>query len=756
MADQGTNPDQPGRVEVGLSFLSAQDSAAFREMKEAFSQAATMFEAMKASSFVAEAQKLAELSQKMNTERQRMNEANERDRQMQERGGGIRGVRQRLADFVAPGQGGGDDGGKSDAQTAREKANEEDKKQKDAIKTRMEDERRRRLEAMEHMSDPQREAERRRMSAGQRPTGEFRIPSIDEDNGNLSPGEQPFYQRMRSMGGTGGGFEIPRFGELNVQDYLNEMRNRRLEEALRAGRAGDEDLMNERGDSAARYEEWSKAAGNVYAARHFFNRARSGMARVSAFTSAFETPGANLGFRRDTNPFSDVLGIQTPFSAAGRQGLRQFGDTTALRFRAGINGEQAAAITGATAQAGFSGQQGSDVATRFMAPMFRQFGVDPENLIPFTQMLKTGTGSLGELNRELGNLGETARTARTDVNSMAQALAQSGEASQQAGGYQMAGLKFGRQFTDATGLMPGTGNQLLQDNTVQAMLAGSTGLPTFAQAAAPAGAKIQATQEALRMYYNAYGGAIGTQGVRTPVTIHGERVGAVEGDNPAMAATAARFGISADEADRMLKGQDFATRSVNLENVLTMQEQRIDKGDPTEAAKKVSDVKLAQAGLRVRNGRAERQVGLDAQGNAKWKADQEAANNFNKLAKVKLTPGNDKEMRDQLVGAAHDAHISGKELGKAVDDEKDPRKRIQNVRNLMAEKAAEEQAKYQIAFTGPAKKLFKALVKNAGGNAKDWDAPDNVSYGSNQGPSSTQVNDGTNTGMSQQDFNTSG
>lgn len=756
MADQGGTNEGQGRVEIGLSFLSAQDSAAFREMQEAFRQAATMFDAMKASSFVAEAQKLSDLAKEMSSARERMNAADRaRGEGMQERGGGIRGVRQRLADFVAPGQG-GDDGGKSDDKAAREKANDEDKKRKDSIKQRMDDERQRRLEAMEHMTDPQRAAERMRMQAGQRPSGEFRIPSLEDEDVSEEWKNQEWYQRMSPTAGEQRGLRIPRFGELTVQDYLNQMRDRSLREALGAGREGDEDEMNRLGQQASHWDLASRWSGNIYAGQNLMRRLGA-MATIQGLNfSQWDTAGASLGFRRDTNPFSDVLGMQTPFSAAGDQGARQWRNTLGMRMSAGINREQAQAITGAVAQAGFSGQQGTDVGQQFMQPMFRQFGVDPQALIPFTQTLRTGTSSIAELNRELGNLGELARTARVDVNTYAQALVASGEAAQAQGGYFRSGVQFGTTFTQATGLTPDVGNTVMQNPFTQAIMSGMTGLPSFALQSATAGTKVQATQEALRMRRNAYAGALGTQGEQREVRDrNGRLLGRVQGDDPSIASAASDFGIDADQAERMLRGEDFAARSVRLNDVLDMQTQRLDRALPRQG--RPSDTALARAGIRVRrvDGRdvVERQVKSGAGGDAEWREDQQAADSFSKLAGIKVSSGNTRAMRDQLVSAAHDAGIRGKELGKAVDDEKDPKKRVENVRRLMAERAAEEQAKYQIAFTGPAKKLFKALVKDAGGNyEKDWNAPTNTGAGST--PGQAPLGPGGNTGITPTDFNT--
>jgi len=765
MAEQGRNPDQPGRIEVGLSFLSAQESAAFREMKEAFTQAGKMFEAMKATDFLSQAQKFTELTQQMNTENERRQQAIARDQEMQQRGGGIRGaIRGAVEGWRAPTQ-----------QETSDRLNEEHRRQDemaDRANRTISPQEHDRRERLETMSDEMREAERLRRTSKLPPGIREQIfPSVTGVDGP----DNPLLKKIEPLRGEETGMRIPRYGELNIQDLFNELRDRRMKQALEAT---DPEEAQARNKSAGMYQYLSDRAGQGYAIQQLFNRARAGMARIGERTgfslSAFDTMGASLGYRR--GPGQDLFGIplpfQTPFSPAGAQGERMWRDTLTARFLPGTNKEQAEALANATAQAGFSGQQGTDVMLKFMQPLQRQFGLDPQTLIPFTQVLRTGTGTIADLSKELGNLGELARTARVDVNTMAQALAASGEAAQQAGGYFQGGVQFGSRFSETTGLTPDVGNQLLQNNTVQALLAGATGLPTFASASAPAGAKMQATTDAINMYYQAYASNLGEAGATRTVNLGGGRTATVRGDNPASTAVGSMFGISADAVDKIRSGQGFQANIGRLEDELTAYEQQANRSggraDPASATKRIQDWinrdpqrKLSQRWNAQKNKFEYKQVD-ETTGKVTWREDTgEIAKQFStevgKTTMDKLNKDPNAVTRDDLVSAAHRAGIKGKELGHAVDDAKTPEERVKRTRALIAEKAAEEQAKYQIAFTGPAAKFFKALVNNnkADFGKVNWDepnAPANTAYGSTAGPAN--LSDVSNSGLN--NFNTTG
>lgn len=742
------NPDEPGRVEVALSFLSGQDSAAFTQMTEAYKQARLMFEAFKASSFTEQAEKLVKLTDQMNRSTENLRRIEDDSRQMQQRGGGLLGGIEQGIDAARRAA------GRPTAMPqdeARSNVREADREFKETNSEKEERRREKERERLEAMSDEMREAERRRQQSQiADPAARERLfPSVTDPNQDPNA----FVNRIETLKGEETGFRIPRFGELNVQDIFNELRDRRVRQALEAT-----DEADARGhlEAAARYQRRSDTAGIAYGGIQAYQRIIRPLAQFGGITPmAWETQGAALGFDRTSGFGQDFLGVplpfQTPFSASGREGERQWRDTIRNRLMPGINQEQAEAITAASAQAGFSGQRGTDIRNQFMAPLVQRTGVSPEALIPFTQTLRTGTGSVQEMSKALADLGEMARTAQVDVNTYAEALAASGEAAQQSGGYFNSGVQFGRQFTMGTGLTPNVGNQVLQNPMSSAILGGMTGLPSFAQAAATPTQKLNASMLGMRMYYNAFAGALGTEGAGEQVTgAGGEVLGTVRGDNPAIAATASKYGVSADEAEKMLRGQGRQQQVNNLENTLQLYEQEAGGAQARGGARNTQDraakwAKAQDGGLTTRfnrkSGKFESKHVDETTGKVEWRADTGGvAKQFEKEVGSRTIDEMERDTkgvdRKDLIHAAHRAGIQGKELGEALD-KKTPEARVKAVRSLMAEKSAEEQAKYQIAFTGPAKKFFKALVNDKGGDLGkvDWDAPSNTAAASSRGPS---------------------
>ena len=741
MADQtaGPNPDQPGRVEVALSFLSGQDSAAFAQMKDAFQQASIMFQAFRSSNFADEAKKLVELTERMNRSQEQVRRMENESRLMQQRGGGLVG---RVEDALSgarqrAGRGGATTDPRETAEALREEAAE--KAERDQQKER---------ERHDQLTERQREANRLRTTAGMEPLSPgAQGESIPRTGlaGRL-PGGWGRQQRDWRMGvdplrgEDTTSVDIPQFGQLTMQNYFEMMRDRRVNEALRRHGTGDVTGADRMGRRAEGWQSAANTAAAGYAIHSLMRHAQTAMTGQGLNPNEWQTAGARLGYAREGGRMGwDAFGIQTPFNPlsggltpAAQEGWRQTQTMYRLRMMPGINREQAQGIVNATSAAGMSGRQGQEVAREFMGPLYQQYQVDPEQLIPFTQVLRTGTGGIEDITRALSGLGETARAARVDVNTMAQGLAQAGEAMQAQGGHFLSGVQFGRQFTNSYGLMPQVGQTLSEQPMTQAILSGRTGLPSFALQAAPAADRMAAIRDSVNMQYRAYRGALG--GARqSDVRVRGQVVGQVSGDDPAIAAVAAQNGISADEAEKIIRGEDRATAMSNLETVITGYEQEAERG--TADARRWA---RQRGGTRFNatTGEFERRRGRGRGREATWETDTNLRKRFaddvgiDRLGQMeKDTKGID---REDIIKAAHDAGIKGPALGEALD-KKTPEARINAVKTLISERAAEEQAKYQIAFTGPAKRLFKALVNDAGGAGEDFGFAPNKKAASSRG-----------------------
>lgn len=732
-------PD-PGQIQVQLSLLSAQDSQAAQQLATSLGQISKMFEALRSSDFRETAEKMGQLHAKMVQDTQRLAD---QAAQIQQNAGRGSSTSQKAFDMTRAAQEvaraanpnpdreeydrrAQENRDRNEAERARvEKlkqdlrdsqeqrrrvADDEAKRQQEAEKARL-DERRQRMETM---TDEQRQAEFLRYHA------KTNIPGIGSGAGD-DPNQ--WYNRVDTTAGRETGFRIPRFGELNVQDYLNQARDHYVRQAMETDDPGEQERLGER---AARLQKWSNRVGYAYAGRNLMRRASGFLGEQNFNPVAFTDEGAQLGYRRDSQNFlgniGEALGIQTPFNAAGREGARMSWDTNRMRFSAGINNEQARAITNASVSAGFGGDLGSDIRTKLMAPMVRQFGLDPQTLIPFTQVLRTGTGSIQDLNRELGNLGETARSANVNVNTMAQSLSNAGEASQAAGGYYMQGVRFGNQFTAATGLLPDVGTQLGQNPLVQAQLAANTGLPGFAQAAASPIDRIQATTQSARRMYQAYAGSIGEQGRATQIRDAGGNVlGRVRGDNPAMASTAAYFGVNSDQMEKLLRGGNQTDRTANLEAALSGYEERGQQLYGRQlpqirdrAAGRVRELNDKYTTREFRFNERNGQIQFKNKWGGGWQTDkgetEKVAGSSNDQIMGELSNSREGVLdRGDLFKLGREAGLSKKELDHALDAGS-VKKQTSNIRKLVSEHQAEQEAKYQIAFTGPAAKFFKALV----------------------------------------------
>lgn len=741
--------DNEGAIRVQLSLLSAQDSQAAQQLASSLGQIAKMFEAFKASDFADTARKMADLHKQMKEDTYRM-QHDEQTRRMQS--GGIPSAwASRATDLRRPDEAIANDLTQA-ARTQRDKDADEEKQRREKERDRIERDR------IENLTNEQHRADQLRRK--------HNIPGI----GAQGDDAREWYNNVESLKGEPTGFRIPRFGELNVQDYINIMRNNRARLALEARKEGTE--AGEQGniggaieklaqsDRLGRHAQHLQKASDVlgygYAMRNLFGHATNFAASQGFSAGGMDESGAALGFRRTEgtgrygflNDAAGFLGIQSPFSEAGGEGWHQSMDITNLRMQSGINAEQASKIVQASASAGFSGDARSDIATEFMAPLFRRFQVDPQALIPFTQTLRTGTATVGELATELANLGDTARAARVDVNTMAQALAQSGEAAQQSGGSYMSGVRFGNQFSTAFGLAPSVGNDLLQNSFVQAQLGAMSGVPTMAQGALPAGMKQEAISRSLQQMVGAYSGAFGdvSQAIRgTDGKVIGHET--VSGRDLAIGAAASQLGITPDAAKDMLNRRGAS----NVGNVMAAARdyeagvmKRGNKRDANEWLRG-EDKDNPAFKYRVVDG----QVQSSFTSENKWEKNDRLTKDYQGRA---YSDAIDKMTRNVKGGTdERELHRMVRGMGVSEDDwheamkSKDPHARRNAVERLVSEKAREANADTKIAFTGPAAKFFKALVNDRGGWDQFGGEPSNAAAASSQGPS--PLNSAGNSGL---------
>lgn len=711
--------DERGAIEVKLSILSGQESAAFREIQQTAKQVSEMMQMFKSRDFVEAAERLAKVHAQMVASSAQMNQVS-KQMESRERQGGVRGVlgglTQKLGEKIG--------GQRVDETKAHEKLAEDQKQaQADRENSRKDTDRQRQLGGMT-------DVERASFHARERFGGRIAMPGQP-----TIPGTE-WADQIESLNPDVSGIRLPQFGEITVQQILAAGRQNRLNKASSATSADD---MNRYGTQAGRIDAASRQAGNIGAIRQAFRLTqRHVTGPIQGITGRFdETPP--MGFHRDSNPISDIFGFQTPFSAYGQESAREQRDTIGMRFSAGINGQQASAITQASLAAGFSGQMGSDVRRSLMAPAVRQMNIDPNALIPYTQALRTGTASIADLNTVITALGEGARSARMGVNEYAQAVAQSGEQAQASGGMFLQGAQFGQTFSNSTGLNPQVGTQLIQNQVVQGYLSARTGLPGRLGGAASPLAQQRSIEQALKDRVSAYSGTMPSS--REPIYgADGQIIGydVTSSQDAAIGAAAQDLGIDQEQAKAILnrKGESSVA---NFDAAARQYLKTAPKADAAATARGViaeRNKKGGEGGIdAIVNGAANSIIpgsGLITSGNNKyrynavtgkieahgggvwgdvrgWHTDQDATDEYNRRLNKPNDPRSISSLR-QVHELAMKAGVSQSDWRKEVDQQADPAKQMANAQRLVQDRAIEANDPNAIKFTGPAAKFFEALV----------------------------------------------
>lgn len=725
--------DEPGKIEVQLAFLSGQETAAFMQMKEAMKTAAEFMKAFKAADFTDAAEKLVKAQKEMAKESARL-QTDLAQLEQRRRTGGVAGA---LGQGVANLRRAAGIGGEPPEDTSRDDArrNADEARQKLADQQKEEKTKQQQLR-QEQMTDTERAAQHARSRFG------GRVPDLGEGDSNA------WYNNVEALNPDAVGIRIPQYGELTVQDILGQFRQRALRRAQAATTVEDTERYGRR---AASIDELSRSAGNVAGLQSAFRQIQRHVTQpAQGLISAFEMPGASLGFERQQA--LGFLPFSTPFSPAGAEGMRQQMDQFSMRFGWGINAQQAAAITEATATAGFSGRQGTDIRRSLMAPAVQRFGVDPNALIPFTQTLRTGTANIQDLNTVINQLGLGARAARMNVNEFAQAVSNAGEQAQSTGGTFMQGATFGQQFSASTGLGPSVGNTLLQNNVVQGYLAARTGLPGRLAGAASPLAQQRAIEEALRDRVLAYQGTLPSH--REPIRNAAGQITGYEttsGQDAAIGAAAADLGLNQEQARAILnrRGESsvsnfMAASRAYLGSVSGGRD--LQNAARNFAAHPTGDRLLVNPNERYRynseTGQVERYHGGIAygilHGGDHWAADKSATTAMQRdvyggrLAAHRTTGPSSLRSLHEL---AMQAGVSQSDWREQVDKAHDPYQQIRQAQKLVQDQAVAANDPNAIKFTGPAAKFFEALVNKNKGLAGASDLSKSAVATSSAGPS---------------------
>lgn len=475
--------DDLREIKLKLSLLSGEDSEAARQLASSLKEIAVMFKAIKDTDFARQAENLAKVHSQLAESTKQINEAS---RQMQRTGN---------VGYQAT----------STAQAAARVAG--------IVQGNPEEARQRLADAARQSQTTQKQEQARMADRG------------GGSGGTSPPSAPPWQSKINELRAQEEMNKIPRFGQLNIQDYLNSiasgLSNRankqfgRATDQIDRGMSADEvqDLVQgpqNLGRRAAKIQRGANWAGVGYTAYRGVTDFRTHLAKYGFDPSQAEHTGRALGYQRGGDLFGGNLpfgiGMEDPFNPAAAEGIGQAADVINLRSKSGINGQEAQAIEGAAAGAGFGGNARSDITQNLLAPLFQKYGLNPEEVMQWQGALRTGQISTRDLAKTLDGLGETARSANMTLTDTAAAIKQASDAVQGMGGTARQGIQFGQNFQSLSGLPANVGGQLLQNPMVQTMLANQTGVMPGLQGVLPTNALMGGISSAISTLEQAYKG----------------------------------------------------------------------------------------------------------------------------------------------------------------------------------------------------------------------------------------------------------
>lgn len=710
-------------IQVQLSLLSGSDSQAAKDLANSMKEMEQFFRTFRASDFVDAADKLSKVHAEMMASTQQLNRMVEEARATQTRGQGEGGRSTppdatRLGVLLPDGP---------SEQTARSQTANESRRTAEAAEAAKQKE-------AAFMRNEALVREMREATGAQLPEKAFREYVQREHAEGREVDVSRFSLPTPST-------TIPQYGNLTFQDYLNMGRSRSVNRSLQEGADVEKEL-----GSAATFGRLAGWAGTGYAMLDAGRKLRD---KIGIHPLEFASQGDPMGLSREGGNLGLPLPFQSPLSPAGQEGMRQQLDTLRLRSWAGINAEQAQQITAASTEAGFSGDLGHSVRMDFFGKGMQKYGFNAQNLIPMTQVLRTGSGTVRDLTDTLDAMATSARAANMNLSQTTQAINAAGEAAQQTGGSYLQGVQFGTQFQQGTGLPATVGNTLMGNPMAQAYIAAQTGTPAMVQGALPANVRMQATRQGLADLTRAFTGSFGNKTFENRDPVTGQVTHQYTSDrHQAIAAAGQQFGLNYDETVAMMRtgGRQATMEQFNLaasnytgaalrrsrtagvsqQAISQYMTKHMTSPGYDERQTDFSNYHIDGAGNLYENvvghGKGERHNVL-VQKAAEFNATRES------IVAPGLRRGTNKDSTyqlNELDKLAKAMGVSSKDIQDA-NKKKTPKEQADTLRNLVVDKQRENNAAYQIAFTGEAEKFFKALTSGKSIKNFDWNTPNEPS-----------------------------
>lgn len=231
-------------------------------------------------------------------------------------------------------------------------------------------------------------------------------------------------------------------------------------------------------------------------------------------------PGTDLGITNPADLIRGIFGGSNDGGSAVAEGIQQRINAQRLRLRGGIDGQQAQAIIQSVSGAGWTGEQGQNLAFDVIAPLVQQ-GQNPEQTTKLMdQAIRNGNTSVEEFLETMTDLGPAARAARMSLDEYQAALGEFAEVAQQFGATTGQGQRLGRSLSTSLGMAPQVASGLLFESPlVQGAAMAQTGLLPQQQGLLGANQSTGAIYAALDMAAQGTSG-FREQGFTDPTTGH--------------------------------------------------------------------------------------------------------------------------------------------------------------------------------------------------------------------------------------------
>lgn len=533
-------------------------------------------------------------------------------------------------------------------------------------------------------------------------------------------------------------FSIPQFGEWTIQDKLNmasdffqrrgeqqyaRKRQSIAQDMLQSGmdQGYSEEEMRARIQSAEGQAEISQVAQEqgsglrsgraAMALRMAADQSASVVAvarearRAYAYGSGLQQAGVSAGYERAGQiniPGTDI-GITNPLNAIGiglggsgeaaREAMNQRINIQRLRLKGGIDKQQAAEIVGGLAAAGYTGEEGQNLAFDTISPLVQQGQNAGITVGMMDQAIRNGNTSAKEFLDTMNDLGPAARNARMSLDEYQQALGNFAESAQQLGGTYGQGLALGRNVSTQLGINPQQATAVMQSPLIAANAMAQFGVMPNAIGAlgnGNASALGQLTErsidqvEAMTRPFN-----------RTVRGANGEVV--MRGRDAQDAQAAQMMGVPVETYKRLRAGRQDAPGILKA-------------GDALKAYQDATQIIDSQGHQK------ESRWGIDILKKDKKGTMSETEQNAAEHARDLQWRNVDKALRESagtLKGKERDQFL--KKVGD-LEDEKDPSKRAEKAQKLLGERAkpllADDQRNVtEVRFTGAAAKYFEQVEK---------------------------------------------